>query len=133
MINVGYWIFYFGDWDFDLMKGYNCTYSHGNITGSENHIKTSNNVTIDLGTGIAKWCGEVPYCLIMVENGVFTKRYLNKTSDICIIFQMDAKNDVVINKEFENSTFTKLVLERSSSTYFKMAHENKDVSIYIEA
>lgn len=130
--NAGYWFFYFGNWDFNTRKGYNCTYSHGNINGSENHIKTSNNVTIDLGTGIAKWYGEVPYCLIMVENGDVTKKYLNESSDICIILQMDYKKDVVINKEFENSTFTKLGLERSSSTYFKMIHENKDVSIYTE-
>jgi len=133
MLNTGYWIFYFGGWDFDAMKGYNCTYSHGTIIGSENHIETSNNVTIDLEEGIAKWYDEVPYCLIMVENGVVTKKYLNKTSDICIILQMDIKKDIVINKEFENSTFTKLVVERTSSTYFKVAYKNRDVSIYTES
>jgi dolichyl-diphosphooligosaccharide--protein glycosyltransferase len=134
VVNTGlkgmYWTFYFGEWNFITMKGYDCTYSHGNITGSSNHFETTNGVTIDHETGTAKWQGEIPYSLITVENGVVTKKYLNTNSDNCIVLQMDTHQDLVISKEFENSTFIKMVLERNNMTYFNMVYGNEAVSVW---
>lgn len=132
MIKKGYWAFYFGDWDFNAMKGYDITYSYGDLNLSKNYFKTTNNVTMDQKTGTVKWNRRIPYVIITVKNGFIKKQYLNGSSNICVILQMDSKQDVVLNKQFENSTFVKLVIERTNSTYFKMAHENKDVSIYTE-
>jgi dolichyl-diphosphooligosaccharide--protein glycosyltransferase len=134
VVNTGlkgmYWTFYFGEWNFSTMKGYDCTYSHGNITGSLNHFETTNGVTIDPETGSVKWYGEVPYSLITVEKGFVKKEYLNTSSDICIILQMDTKQDLVLSKEFENSTFTKMVVERTNMTYFTQVYENDEVSVW---
>ena len=130
MLNDGYWNFFFGEWNFTTLKGYDCTYSHGNITGSSKHFETTNGVTIDPETGTAKWYGEVPYSLITVEKGVVKETYLNINSDNCIVLQMDTKQDLVISKEFENSTFIKMVLERNNMTYFNRVYENEAVSVW---
>lgn len=134
VVNTGlkgmYWTFYFGEWNFSTMKGYDCTYSHGNITGSSKHFETTNGVTIDPETGSVKWYGEVPYSLITVEDGVVKEKYLNINSDNCIVLQMDTKQDLVISKEFENSTFVKMVLERKNMNCFNIVYENKAVSVW---
>ena len=134
VVNTGlkgmYWTFYFGGWNFSTMKGYDCIYSHGNITGSSNHFETTNGVIIDPETGNVKCYNEVPYSLITVKNGVVTKKYLNTSSDICIILQMDTNKDLVISKEFENSTFTKMVVERTNMTYFAPVYTNEEVSVW---
>ena len=43
---------------------------------------------------------------------------------------MDDKKSVVMDKKFENSMFTKLVIERSNSTIFKSIYENKKISVW---
>ena len=47
-----------------------------------------------------------------------------------VILNMDNKKSVIIDKRFEDSLFTKLVIERSNSTFLKPSYENKNVIIW---
>ena len=125
-----YWIFQFGTWDFNKMEGGNYTYSHGDVYINKNSLNSNNNVTVNLETGNVTWNGQTPYCLINVTNSSIKKRYMDKDSNFCVIFLMDTMQDVVIDKQFENSTFTKLWLERSNSTVFKQVYENENVAVW---
>ncbi len=124
------WIFDFGTWDFNKMQGGNYTYSHGKVDTNQNILNSSNNVTMNLETGTVTWNNQTPYCFINVTNGNTEKRYIDKNSNFCVIFIKDTMNVVVIDKQFENSTFTKLWLERSDSTIFKQTYQNKYVVVW---
>jgi len=125
-----YWIFYFGTWDFNKMKGGNYTYSHGIIHISDNILSTPNGVNMNMDTGNVTWKGEMPYCVINVTSGNVEKRYIDKNSNLCIIFLMDSMQSVIIDKKFENSTFTKLWLERANSTSFKLVYSHGDAAVW---
>ena len=43
---------------------------------------------------------------------------------------MDDKKTVVIDKNFENSMFTKLFLEKSGNNYLKPVYKNQSVSVW---
>ena len=124
------WMFQFGSWDFNTMQGGNYTYSHGVFNITKNGLNSSNNITMDFKTGNVTWNNKTPYCVINVTNNNVKKSYINKNSDFCIILLMDTMQSVVIDKQFENSTFTKLWLERSNSTVFKQVYENKNVTLW---
>ena len=116
------WIFHFGTWDFNKMQGGNYTYSYGVIHINGNMLSTHDGVNMDLDTGNVTWKGETPYCIINVTKGTIEKHYIDKNSNFCIVLLMDSMQSVVIDKQFENSTFTKLWLERANSTSFKLVY-----------
>ena len=116
------WIFHFGTWDFNKMQGGNYTYSYGVIHINGNMLSTHDGVNMDLDTGNVTWKGETPYCIINVTKGTIEKHYIDNNSNFCIVLLMDSMQSVVIDKQFENSTFTKLWLERANSTSFKLVY-----------
>ena len=133
VVNVGVkgsWYFKFGTWNFNTLYMGNYTYSQGNLNFSGNYFVSDNGVTLDSKTGSVTWENETPYCLIKIRNGVIEKSYLNKTSNICILLQMDTKKDVVLDKRFENSLFAKIAVERNNSVYFTPIYENEVVSVW---
>lgn len=133
VVNVdlrGSWYFKFGTWDFSKMQIGNYTYSHGDLNASRNYFTSEGNLTLDPKTGAVTWNNQTPYCVITIKNGMIDKHYLNKNSNMCVLLQMDIKKYAVMDKRFENSVFTKLVVERSNSTYFKPIYENDDVSVW---
>lgn len=125
-----YWIFHFGSWDFNKMQGGNYTYSYGDIKIDENTLDTTNNIKMDLKTGNVVWNGKTPYSVINITDGTVETHYINKNSNFCIVFLMNNMQSIVIDKQFENSTFTKLWLERSNSTVFKSIYENQNAAIW---
>jgi dolichyl-phosphooligosaccharide-protein glycotransferase len=125
-----YWIFKFGTWNFNKKEGGNYDYSHGDVEVNKNILNSSNNVTVNLETGNVTWNGQTPYCFINVTNGSIKKHYSDKGSNFCVILLMDTMQAVVIDKQFENSTFTKLWLEKSNSTVFKQVYENENVVLW---
>lgn len=130
MVDRNYWI-YDGEWDFDKVKPRNYTYSVGSIHVNGSVLNTSNGITTDLNNNNdIKWNEKTPYCYIKITNGSVMKYYLNKNSNFCIILIMDDKKSIVMDKKFENSMFTKLVIERSNSTVFKSIYENKKISVW---
>lgn len=130
MIYKAKWTFYFGEWDLSKNSGKNYTYSLGtlNITGSK--VNTDNNITGDLTTNNITWNGKTPYCEIIVKNNKIEKHYLNKNGDFCIFLLEDINESVVLDKQFENSMFAKLILEKSGSANFKPVYENENVVVW---
>jgi dolichyl-phosphooligosaccharide-protein glycotransferase len=124
------WIFHFGSWDFNKMQSENYTYSYGNIEINKNNLTTTNSIVMDLETKNVTWHGKAPYCVINVTGGNVKKCYIDKNSDFCIVLLMDSMQSVVIDKQFENSTFTNLWLERSNSTVFKPIYENENAAVW---
>jgi dolichyl-phosphooligosaccharide-protein glycotransferase len=130
MINDGYWTLYFGSWDFNQLKGSNLTYSYGNIHENNSMLSTDDGILMDLKTGNLTWNNNVPYCVMVVSGGKLEKHYLDKNSDFCVIINMDDNVSIVVSKQFQNSLFSKLVLERNNTTYFKSVYENKNVIVW---
>lgn len=129
IINSGYWFFYFGEWDFNNKTGGNYSYSHGNADIYGYKLNSTNGVIMDMKTGNVTFNGISPYCVTLIANNTTDKRYIDKNSDFCV-FIIDYKNVVVIDKKFENSIFTKLVIEKSNSTVFKPLYANKSVVVW---
>lgn len=133
ILDSGYWIFNFGEWDFNKLKAGNYTYSTGSINISNDIGNTSNGVYMDLKNGNVKWNGKAPYCVIKSFNGKIEKQYIDKNSDFCIILLMDKKESVIIDKKFENSMFTKLLIEKNDTQLFKILYKNKSVMVWKSA
>lgn len=130
MINDGYWIFDLGEWNFKDLKGGNYIYSYGNIKTDTENLKSDDGVLMNIKTGNLTWNGVAPYCILTIQNGIIEKRYVNGNSSFCVILLLDDQKSVVIDKRFENSMFTKLVIEKSNSTIFKPAYENENVVVW---
>ncbi|MDI6723639.1 MAG: STT3 domain-containing protein [Methanobacterium sp.] len=126
-IHRKYWIYY-GEWNFTTMKPGNCTYSNGTIHINDNILNSTNQVKMDSNT--ITWHNKTPYCYMKITNGQIEKHYLDKNSDFCIILLMDDKKAVVMDKKFENSIFTKLVIERKDTIKFKSIYENKKINVW---
>jgi len=130
MIRLGHWIFDFGEWDFNQKKARNHTYSVGEISFNETNLKTTNNVSMNLQNKEVKWNGELPYSYTIIKNHSIAKYYLDKKSSFSIFLILDEKKAVIMDKKFENSIFTKLVIERSNSTIYKIIYRNKKVDVW---
>lgn len=130
MLRLGRWIFNFGEWNFKEKRTENHTYSVGSIKINKTTLYTNNSIVLDLKTDSIEWNGKKPYCYEVISNNKTVKRYMDKKSDFCIILNMDSQMAVVIDRRFENSIFTKLVIERSNSTVYKSIYENKKVNIW---
>lgn len=131
MINSGYWVFYFGLWDFNKIEGNdNLTYSVGKISINNDILNSSDGILMNLNTGNIIWDGKTPYSSIIINKSKVKKHYLDKNSDFSVILNMDSNKSVIIDKNFENSLFTKLVIEKNPSTNFKSIHKNNDVTVW---
>jgi dolichyl-diphosphooligosaccharide--protein glycosyltransferase len=129
MIGVGHWIFKFGEWNFNERQSNNYTYSVGTVNKTDDFLNSTNDVFVDFKTEDITWKNMTPYCVAFVNNGTLEKRYVDSGSDFCI-FIIDNKKAVVMDKQFENSVFTKLVIEKSNSTVFKPLYANKSVVVW---
>ena len=130
MINGGYWTFNFGEWDFEDNSFPNYFYSFGNIKVDKNILKTDDGVTMDLETQNVNWNNKTPYCTIIIKNNNIKKIYTNKNSDLCIVLNINDKKSVILDKQFENSTFTKLVIEESNTYHFKSIYRKNNVNVW---
>ena len=85
---------------------------------------------MDMKTGDVKWDGKTPYCVELVSKNKIEKRYVDTNSDFCVIALMDYNKAVVIDKNFENSMFTKLFLEKSGTAYLKPVYKNQTTAVW---
>ena len=129
MFYKGFWIFHFGNWNFDNNKGTNYTYKFMNIDLQGDVITTNSGLEIDLNNGTAIYKGEIPYCVIISGEGGY-KRYLNEKSGFCVVVINNKSQAVIIDKRFENSLYTKLALENKNSTYFKSLYKNYGATVW---
>lgn len=130
MIDGGYWIFNFGEWNFEMDKSPNYFYSFGKIKEYPDILKTDDGIVMNLKTRWVKWNNNTPYCVIIIENGKIKKSYLNKTNNFCVVLNIDDKKSVILDKRFENSTFTKLILEKSNNYNLKSIYKMNDVNVW---
>ncbi len=127
MINIGHWIFTFGGWNFTGNSSNNYIYSSGTVNTTSDYLNSSNDVFMDFKTENLTWENETPYFVEFIDNGTIVKRYVDPSSDFGV-FIIDHKKAVVLDRQFENSIFTKLVIEKSNSTVFKpLFYRNKAV------
>ncbi|MDO5835944.1 MAG: peptide transporter, partial [Methanobacterium sp.] len=82
------------------------------------YFNSTNDVFMDFKTQTLTWGGETPYFVEFIDNGTILKHYMDPNSDFAV-FIINHEKAVVIDKKFENSIFTKLVIEKSNSTVFK--------------
>ena len=130
MLETGKRVFKTGEWDFDKVQGINYTYSVKNFNITNDILRTNNGIYFDMKRGKLNWKGEVPYCLMIISNGNIKKRYIDKNSNICVIILLDDKKVVVMDKRFENSLFTKLVIEKVNTTDFDSIYTTKSAIVW---
>ncbi|MDI6643668.1 MAG: STT3 domain-containing protein [Methanobacteriaceae archaeon] len=130
MIKTGKWDFYFGNWDFNNVKGINYTYSVGTFNTSNEIVNSTNNVVFDPKSSKITWNNSDPYCLVEIVNNTIKKRIIDQKSNFCIWLLWDDNTALVIDKKFENSIFTKLVLEKRNTEYMKIIYKNKKVVVW---
>jgi dolichyl-diphosphooligosaccharide--protein glycosyltransferase len=130
MIETGSWDFTFGSWDFVKSKGGNFTYSVGSFEYNKQIINSTNEVKYAFKNNTITWKNMEPYCIVELKNGKIKKRYINPKSNFCIFLLWDNEQTVVIDKKFENSLFSKLILEKINTTNFKSVYHNKKVTVW---
>lgn len=130
MVNKGYWIFHFGDWDFDTNSGRNFTYNFAGIQQEGNMIKSTTGLSLNLENGYSTYKGQVPFCVIRSDGVSENKTYLNESSNFCVVILFDESQMVVIDRRFENSLYTKLALEGINTNKFKSIYRNNSTAVW---
>ncbi len=130
MLTEGYWVFRFGNWDFDNLKAGDYSYSRGNTSDKGSIKKYSNGVILNLENKSASLNNETPSDIILYD-GATTETYnLNNNSNLSFIFNLNNGMVVVMDKKFENSVFTNLVVFKRSSNVFKPLYKINSVVIW---
>lgn len=130
MIDGGYWFFNFGSWDFIHNVNDNFLYSYSNLEINEFNITSDDGLFMDLKTQNILWNNKTPYDLVIIKNGFITKANINNMSKFSVILNIDEKKSVVMDKQFENSLFTKLVVEKADSNLFQKIYRNQGVTVW---
>lgn len=128
MIGVGKWIFNFGELETKKVRNY--TYTVESISVDKDRLNSSKGAITNIETNYVALDGKMPYCTVIINQSKVEKAYLNESSDDYMIFMMDKKMSITIDKRFENSLFTKMVIERSNLANFKPIYENKFVTVW---
>lgn len=130
MIDIGAVTFKFGTWNLNNNSGENYVYSVGTLNISDGKLNSDNNISGNLNTNKVTWNGQIPFCEVLIKNNNVEKHYLNKNSDFCVFLLADSDTSIVLDKRFEDSVFTKLVLEKSNLAGFKPVYKNKNVIVW---
>lgn len=117
MLNAGYWIFYFGNWNLTSKKGIAYTYSTGTLKRSGQNILSSNGLNINLEKMDIDFRGIKPCCYYLIQKNNSKRIEVDKNSNLCIFVLLDDNKCVVIDKKFENSLFASLILKKNSENY----------------
>lgn len=133
-IEKGYWIFFYGSWDFNKLKSANYPYSFGNVIinnqSSKNIITSDDGTIINLQKGYASWNNQNPNKLIIIKNNNTKTEVINKNSDFDIYFIQNKNKTVVLNKNYENSVFVNLILKNQGLNGYKLIHNNGEVYLW---
>lgn len=130
MVAKGFWVFNFGNWDLEKNASENFIYAFADTQNDGNIITSKSGLILDLKNVNATYKGDIPYCVIRSQGGIENKTYLNQSSNFCIVVLFDESQMVVIDKRFENSLFTKMVLERVDTTRFKVQYKNNNTAVW---
>lgn len=130
MMNYGYWIFNWGEWNFKEKKGGNYIYSYGEVVEEQNQLKSDDGLVMDLGSRSTLWNNRTPYCVIIKNGDLVEKHHLDNSSSFCVVLLLDENKSVVFDKSFENSLFTQLVILKNRTKYFEPIYSNEDVVVW---
>ena len=125
-----YFVFKFGEWDLNNNNGNDYTYAIASYTIAENILRSGNGILMDMKTGDVTWKGNTPYCVELISKDKIEKRYIDTKGSFCVIVLLDYNKVAVIDKNFENSVFTKLFLEKSGTSYFKLIYKNQTAAVW---
>ncbi len=129
-LGMGKEIFKFGEWDFNKNNGSNITYSYKKFRIFNGSLTTTNGLKMDMNSGNVTWNNKTPYKLITITDNLISKRIIDDDSDFIVILLMDDNRAIVIDKNFENSLFIKLLIEQRNTTNFEMIYKTNSASIW---
>jgi dolichyl-diphosphooligosaccharide--protein glycosyltransferase len=130
MKNNGFWIFYFGGWNFENNKSEEFSFRTGTLNQSADFINTTNGININLKTDNFTFNEEEPYAVFTISDGNVKKNFFNNTNDKVIVLLTDEEKWVVIDKKYQNSLFYKLLLVQQDTETFKIVYKNNKVIIW---
>ena len=123
-------IFKFGEWDFNKNNGSNITYSYRKFIISNGILNTTGGLKMHINSDNITWNNKTPYKLIIITDNLISQKIINNDSDFIVILLMDDKNAIVIDKKFENSLFTKLIIEQRNTANFEMIYKTNTVFVW---
>ncbi|BDZ72141.1 STT3 domain-containing protein [Methanobacterium petrolearium] len=144
MVSKAGWWSYFGSWNFTTGNSTNYIYSMAQAgatsSGSTVNITGENNVTVQItgnnitgGLQVSQNQVAPPHRLIIVTNGttaVDTVVNNDSTFSILVIYQDNNLITVAMNRELEDSMFTRLFfMQGSGLTHFKLANKEPSTGI----
>ncbi|HIH61086.1 MAG TPA: hypothetical protein HA298_00120 [Methanobacteriales archaeon] len=129
MILTGQWYPYYGSWDFNKSKGYDHTYSIGSSNDTNQVRYYSNNVKLDLNNG-GSWENKKAYNTIIVAKNSTRIITGDKKSNFSIIALLDKNWAIIIDKNFQDSLFVKLVILKEETEHFKPIYRNNSTIIW---
>ncbi len=129
-LGIGGGLFRFGEWDFNRNNGTDYIYSYQIFNITNGILNTTHGLKMDMNSGSITWNNKTPYKLVTIENNLITQRIVDNSSDFIVILLMDDKKAIVMDKNFENSLFTKLIVERNDTTDFEMIYKTSSVIVW---
>ena len=130
LLGIGADVFQYGEWNFYQNQGNNYTYYRNYFNNTTGILTTDDGLNYDMRSGNLTWNNKTPYKLITVSDGQIIERSVNKNSDFDVILLMDSKKVIIVDKNFENSLFLKLIVERSNETEFEMIYKTDTAVVW---
>lgn len=130
MLYGGAWTFAFGEWNFNTGKKDKHTYSVGYSNNTTSVKKYDNGGVLDLENKKAYVNGTLPYAFTIVNQNNYETIYLNNKSDFYMIFTMDKKRALIINKKYQNSMFIRLILLKQPTNHFKPIYRSNSSVVW---
>lgn len=127
---IGKDVYKYGEWDFNKYNGSNITYSNTEFNTSNGILNTTDGLKMNMDSGVVTWNDKAPYKLITIADNTHTERTIDNNSNFIVFLLMDDKRAIVMDKDFEDSLFTKLVIERNNSTDFEIVYKTDTVYIW---
>ena len=130
ILGIGADVFQYGEWNFDQNQGNNYTYYWNYFNNTSEILTTDDGLNYDMRSENLTWNNKTPYKLITVSDSQIIERSLDINSDFDVILLMDSKKAIIVDKNFENSLFIKLIVERSNDTDFEMIYKTDTVVVW---
>lgn len=127
--NASY-IFNFGEWNLYENSSQEYLYSSGSYSIEDNVLKSDNNIEMNMKTWESKWEGKPPHCVEVFSEDKSDIRYTDSSSDFCIFILTDNEKAAVIDRNFYDSIFVKLFLEKTGTEHLEPVYKNQSVTVW---
>lgn len=123
-------IFKFGEWDLYNNTSTDHIYNISDFTIKKDTLTAQNGAEIGKNIHDSQWNNKKPYSVEIISGSKVEKCYIDNKSNFIIIVIMDCNKLVVIDREFENSVFTKLFLEKSGTSFLKPVYRTRTTIVW---